>query len=62
MYRFITIYTYSCIYVCKDIQNISYNKRIRIYFALKFYSQFLKKTAFGLLPKHILIMRNMLSL
>lgn len=35
MYCFIAIYTYSCIYVCKDIQNISYNKRIRIYFALK---------------------------
>ena len=43
MYRFIAIYTYSCIYVCKDIQNISYNKRIRIYFTLKNNATFLRK-------------------
>lgn len=62
MYCFIAIYTYSCIYVCKDIQNISYNKRIRIYFTLKNNCHFFKKASFGLQPKHILIMRNMLSL
>lgn len=57
MYIRIVIYTYAKIYKISHI-----TKEFVFILRKKIIATFLKKTSFGLLPKHILIMRNMLSL